>query len=256
MGKILIVHPNPDIIQGLRSVLEKDGNWIVGVATLEEASNRILTHRPDVVLLANQAAAKEAIADFRRMSSGNPLPVVLLIHRTELSDILKIFSDSGADGLLSDDDLIATEITNTVHNLLENPPGKKGVKRFLRYGHLELDRETRAARLGAAIVTDLPNKLFELLWLLSKRSIESKDICTRELIIAKLWNKRVRDRQVDVMISRLKTRVPFLANSIETIPGKGYRFALPSLFPTGPKSPENNSINRAKSLLQDYPAKN
>ena len=41
----------------------------------------------------------------------------------------------------------------------------------------------------------------------------------------------IRDREVDVSISRLKTRIPFLAPYIETIPGKGYRFRLPSLSP-------------------------
>jgi len=61
--------------------------------------------------------------------------------------------------------------------------------------------------------------------------VRSEDVVKRETLVLKIWKKNVRDREVDVSISRLKQRVPFLAPFIETLPG-GYRISISSFLPT------------------------
>lgn len=238
MGRILIAHADPDIRERLRRLLEADGYWVLNVAKVDEVPNRILSHRPDVALIQLAGGGQSVVDRVRTLPLGQPLPVIgLWIPRDGSTSADDLFLKSGADALLSEDSASAIEVSSLVRTLIVQPPGKKGRRRFLRYGPLELDRDARAVRLGVAIVTDLPPKHFEVLWLLARRATESKDICPRQLLVRHVWKKeRVRDREVDVTISRLKNRLPFLADYIETVPGKGYRFVFPALSPRPPGS--------------------
>ncbi|MCB4757033.1 MAG: winged helix-turn-helix domain-containing protein [Elusimicrobia bacterium] len=237
MAKIFVVHPDPLFQEAYRKILEREGHWVMTLSKGLEASNRLHTHRPDIILLSmnlTDGKPNETINRLRSISYSRPLPIVLIAKNQQLPSLLDLFSTLGVDGVLSEEDLSPVNVSNTVHSLLERRLLKSTAKRFLRYGHLELDCQSRTARLGNALVSDLPKRLFDLLWFLSKRS---KDISDRKMIIGKIWRTQVRDRQVDVMVSRLKSRIPFIAPFIRTIPDKGYTLELPKLLSrTKPKN--------------------
>jgi DNA-binding response OmpR family regulator len=170
---------------------------------------------------------------FKKTPRGKEFPVILLWSKAATPDDTDALVFAHADAILSTENLDANEARASVRALLEAPPGRTG-PRFLRFGHLELDRDTNSARIGASVATDIPEKHFSLLWFLAKRALESKDLCPRDVILSRLWKNKVRDREVDVTISRLKSRLPFLAPFVESVPRKGYRLVSPTLTQQNP----------------------
>jgi len=232
MANLLIVHENPTILNDLRTSLEKGGHWVLSTESYNEALDRMISHTPHVTLIGHKSLdgpAPMAIHHLKHIVKNRPVPIVLIGTRSALHGLLPAFGSLGPDGTLHEEDIPSLDIIRTINGLLNKPHIKKSSSRYLHYGSLELDRLTRTARLGNAHVQKIPKRLFDLLWLLSKRS---KLISDRQLIISKSWGTRVREREVDVIISRLKARVPFIASFLMTIPDKGYILHPPSLIPS------------------------
>ena len=229
MGRILICHTDKSVQEKLRDIIEDQGHWTLCESSPLQSEHRINTHHPDVFIVSISAlgdSARNSVQTFKSLSRNHSLSIVFLSPPGTMTETTELLSQTKAHGILSDEDFNEEEIHSTIQNLLSNPSTKKIAKRFLSYGHMELDRDSRTVRLGAALVSDLPQKPFDLLWLITKRSPE---ISRREFLISKLWDTQVRDREVDVLISRLKSKVPFISDFFSTIPGKGYRLSPPTL---------------------------
>lgn len=243
MGFVLIQHPDEQTRGRIRELLEADGHWTVTARAGIETQTRILTHAPDVALITPSdglASTGKWIELLKGMSVAKRLGVALLWSEANAADPAEALALARADALVNVADLSAADVCNAVRSILESPPDRPGARRFLRYGHLELDRDTRSARLGGAFAVDIPEKHFALLWFLARRATESRDLCPRETILSRLWQNKVRDREVDVTISRLKSRLPFLAPYIESVPRKGYRLRLPALVPRKALTPKTS----------------
>jgi len=230
LALILVLHPDDDLRTAIRSQLEDEGHWTLGASSISYAKERLLSHRPDVALIAadgNPETTNRVLESFKKAPRRRRLPIILLWDGP--SSGTEVPMSPHADALLAIRPLVADELLKSVTALLESPPGRSGA-RFLRYGHLELDQDTRTARLGSDVAAGIPEKHFLLLWFLAKRAAESNELCPREIILSRLWRNKVRDREVDVTVSRLKTRLPFLAAFIESVPRRGYRLVLPTLL--------------------------
>ena len=229
MGRILVAHDNAHARQTLRDALEQQGHWVIEAGGFPQLSDRVLSHQPDLIITRLPLVGELTRLTALLKKVTESLPVIVLAN-APVTDGEKTGNPRLSSNItFSDENFSASDISGAVRNLLERSQAKSVGKGFLRFGHLELNRQRHSVRLGVATKQNIPERFFELIWLLAKRASESEETCDRRLIIAKLWKKRVRDREVDVTISRLKSRVPFLAPFIESLPGKGYRLALPVL---------------------------
>jgi DNA-binding response OmpR family regulator len=233
MGRIIISHRDTDFLRSAQKELVESGHWVISETDVHLIQNRILSHRPDVLILEYGSIPDSPlhfITHLTARSLGPVFPVVILASPEDAAILTVHFQEVGEKKhiLVCPHEIIAMK--NVVNGLFENPIGdEENSRRFLSYGTLELDQNFRAVRLGASKVSNLPPKMFNLLWILVRNAIENNDLCTRSFLIARVWKSKVRDREVDVAISRLKNRLPFLAAYIQSVPGKGYRFFMPSL---------------------------
>ncbi|MBI5596831.1 MAG: response regulator transcription factor [Elusimicrobia bacterium] len=104
-------------------------------------------------------------------------------------------------------------------------------------GVLELDEESLSVRHGASSPVTLPPKQFALLM---EFVSHAGDTLSRSYLVDRIWNNAVRDREVDVSISRLKQALgPAVAKALCGVPGRGYRFDVMALADDGaaPASP-------------------
>ncbi len=229
MGNLFLIHSDPIVQNDWRTLLENDGHWVLTAATVPFACHRIPSHKPDLILLEASMppdSTSENIQKLQALLLEDTVPIVLLVRNAEISMFLNAFPAMSSKECLSVENQNPDTLTNIIQPLLGHKQIRRNKKRLLCYGHMELDRQKRSARFGNHVVSGIPKKLFELVWLLSKRS---KDVSSRQLIIEKIWHKQVRDREVDVIVSRLKSRLPFIAPFVETTHGKGYRLLPPTL---------------------------
>ncbi len=216
MARVLLVSADSLWGSEFRQRLELDGHWILVLPSLDTLEQRALSHRPDMVVIDGTDEDAAAVANtLRRLPFADGMPVLPAGGRAP--------SASPAERARWMDRI--AEVIRTAH---ENPLARRA-RRFLKVGPLELDRQNRSVRLGISMVSHVPRRSFDLLWLLAKRSTTPRPICARRLILSKLWKKRgVRDRQVDVTVSRLRVLVPFLENYIQTVSSGGYRLIPPN----------------------------
>lgn len=91
------------------------------------------------------------------------------------------------------------------------------------YGKLLIDNKERINY--EEIPYELTNKEYEL----SKFFREnSNKICTREMIMEKVWNKKYKfgDRRVDTFVRKIRDKDPLMKKGLKTLIGRGYKFEI------------------------------
>jgi two-component system OmpR family response regulator len=229
VAKILIAHADGVIREFLRRTLETDGHWVLALSGPHQLPLRLASHRPDLLLVQNgRDEDLRSLADqARHPPVGTAIPVAIIVAGENEWPSTERLSEFGIQAVLDVASLATSKVLAAVHAALHRNLGPRARRKILKFGDLELNRDTRSVRLGASVARGLAERHFNILWFLVQRAIETRDVCPRQLLLARIWKTRVRDREVDVTISRLKSRAPFLSAHIETVPGRGYRFLLP-----------------------------
>jgi len=110
--------------------------------------------------------------------------------------------------------------------LLREPAGPEG--RLTAGGLLVLDPEDSSVSVGGGARVPLPPKLFLILAELARRPGEVLD---RRYLVDRVWHNAVKDREVDVAVSRLRTMLgPRVSGALASVPGRGYRLDLSKLL--------------------------
>lgn len=114
--RIVLVDDNSRFLRAARSLLEKQGLAVVGVAsTSEEALRRAEELRPDVVLLDIDLGAESGFDVTRQLTTGGMASVILISTHAE-QDFADLIATSPAVGFISKSDLSA----GTIHQVLKN----------------------------------------------------------------------------------------------------------------------------------------
>lgn len=148
------------------------------------------------------------------------IPVIILTGLAEFAEELKSYK-AGADLFLHKPVRIM-ELRRYVRAFLTRMPYKEEMQSKLRFGNIVLDLAERAVLVGARAHKDLPAKQFDLIYLLVSRRGQA---VSREALVRKLWNNEVRDKEVDVLVSRLRDNLGDDSSIIEPVRGLGYRIA-------------------------------
>lgn len=234
MPSILIAEDEPNIAELVKYNLVKAGYIADYEVNGEKAYNRILTEKPDLVILDIMLPSMDGLEICRRIRQNEKnslLPIIMLSAKGEIVDRV-IGLELGADDYLAKPFNIRELVTRvkalirrTQYDQSENKPDNQIIS-----GNLVIYPEKYEAFLGG-IRLDLTIKEFQMLQLLAEN--DGKYI-SRERILDSIWGyDHFGDtRTVDVHIRHLRQKTEDASPTIciETLRGIGYR--LKSINPS------------------------
>lgn len=122
--KIMVVDDEPDIVYVVRSILEKAGYEVVGVNSGEEALDRLMEEKPNLVLLDVMMPGIDGWETCRRIKEKSKhILVAMLTVMAGAADKEKSFRFSGADAHITKP-IIEEKVLGTVGWLLKSKPPK------------------------------------------------------------------------------------------------------------------------------------
>jgi DNA-binding response OmpR family regulator len=218
---ILVVEDEKDIIEVLRYYLEKD-NYRVHIAqdgfmALELAGKIV----PNLILLDLMLPKLDGVETCRRLKADERLreiPVIMVTAKAEEADKIRGL-EIGADDYVTKP-FSAKELMARVKAQLRRHEGSIPEKNFT-YGELTVDTVKHEVRYKNDEI-ELTAKEFELLLYM----LENKGrVLTRDMILNHVWGYDYfgSTRTVDVHITRLRQKIPLLAEAVSTIKSFGYK---------------------------------
>lgn len=218
---ILIVEDEKDIIEVIRYYLEKD-NYRVHVAqdgfSALELAEKVV---PNLILLDLMLPKMDGVEVCKRLKS-NPrlrdIPIIMVTAKSEEADKIRGL-EIGADDYVTKP-FSAKELVARVKAHIRRREGSIPEKSF-EYGHLKIDTLRHEVLLDKQEI-ELTAKEFELLVYM----LENKGrVLTRDMILNHVWGYDYfgSTRTVDVHITRLRQKIPMLADAISTIKSFGYK---------------------------------
>ncbi|MBI4348763.1 MAG: response regulator transcription factor [Elusimicrobia bacterium] len=147
-------------------------------------------------------------------------PVIMLTARGQLEHKEEGFG-AGADQYLVKP--VATkELMMWVQALLQRLAFDADEGGEVVVGDLTIHTDAHLVRWKDVTISNLTVKEFELLYSLVKKRPK---VLTRQFILSKLWRTVALDSVVDSHMSNLRRKLPpELADKLQTVPGKGFRF--------------------------------
>jgi len=220
---ILIVEDDPDIAEGLRYNLEREGLEAIIAPTGEQGLAAALDARraPALIILDLMLpgmSGTELCRRLRREPATRRMPIMMLTARADEADRISGL-DLGADDYITKP-FSVKEVMARVRALLRradegSAPGYSDERLAIDFADMRVTCD------GAPV--KLTRKEFALLETLSKTGSR---IATRQHILDNVWGYEYYGdtRTLDVHIRRLRQKLGLCGNCIETVVGVGYRF--------------------------------
>ncbi len=232
MENILIVDDDPRILEMVRRSLAYEGYGVVLARDGGEALAQARDHSPDLVVMDWMMPGLDGLTAVQRLRNADTTPVLMLTGRDTVEDKLRAF-DAGVDDFLAKpfapEELVARVRALLRRRALANSAGP------LRYGDLDLEPVTRAARRGLREVA-LTRRETELLAFLMRHP---NQVLRRDRIVEGVWGGLFKgdDTVLEVYIGYLRTKLEAGGESrlIQTVRGVGYvlREAIQAGNPAG-----------------------
>ena len=227
-GRILIVEDDERLATLTREYLVNNGLQVSVEGDGGKAVDRILSERPDLVVLDLMLPGEDGVSICRRVRSQYGGQILMLTARTDdLDEVLGL--EMGADDyvakpvrprvLLARIRALLRRSAAAAEESVENDQSR------LRFGALVVDNAMREAWLEERSV-ELTSAEFDLLWLLCSNAGR---VLSREEIFSQLRGIEYdgQDRSIDVRVSRIRPKIgddPMHPRLIKTVRSKGYLF--------------------------------
>jgi len=222
---ILLVEDNPDVTSVLKVVLTEAGFDVMISDLISSGFNIFQNSRPDLMIVDIDLPDGSGLELCKKIRAHKPLcstPVIILTGHNEIDMKILGFS-AGADQYLNKP-ITSGELLLWVNALLKRVDMDKNGDtsgKILR-GDLTIDNETLLVKYKSDTINTLTTKEFELLYALIK---SSPKVLTRKFILSSVWNTIAVDHLVDTHIYNIRKKIPpELADKIQSVPGKGFRF--------------------------------
>jgi len=224
MPKVLIVEDEEPLSLLLRYNLEAEGYVVEVCARGDEAEIRLRESQPDLLLLDWMLPGLSGIELCRRLRAREEterLPIIMLTARGEESERIRGLS-TGADDFVVKP-FSVPELMARVRSILRRA-SPEVVSTMLRFGDIELDRETHRVRRNNKEIHLGPTefRLLEFLMTAPGR------VFSREQLLDGVWGHDVYvdERTVDVHVGRLRKAINRGKDKdpIRTVRGAGYAF--------------------------------
>jgi len=224
--QVLIIEDDKDIANLISHYLAKEGFIPVTAFDGEEALWQLKTKIPSLIILDLMLPRKdgyEVIRQLKKNTSTTEIPVIMLTAKSdEIDRILGL--ELGADDYItkpfSPRELVAR--IKAVMRRTEKEPQTDKTKKIV-YGKLEIDDLRHEVKYNGRL-TIFTSKEYNLL----KYFLEHKGIAlSRDVLLQNIWGYDYfgTTRTVDVHVSRLRKKIPFLNNKIQNVKDIGYKFS-------------------------------
>ena len=226
-GRILIVEDDERLATLTREYLENNGLQVTIEGDGGKAVERILSERPDLVVLDLMLPGEDGVSICRRVRSHYQGQILMLTARTDdLDEVLGL--EMGADDYVAKPvrpRVLLARIRALLRRGSVQPKESPDAGSSLRFGALVVDNAMREAWLDNQCI-DLTSAEFDLLWLLCSNAGR---VLSREEIFAQLRGIEYdgQDRSIDVRVSRIRPKIgddPMHPRLIKTVRSKGYLF--------------------------------
>lgn len=223
MKSILIIEDEKDIADLVEYHLKQTGFKVLtaldGPSGLEKAKKE----RPELILLDLMLPGMDG-KDICRALKANPLtqsiPILMLTAKAEEVDRVVGF-ELGADDYVTKP-FSPKELVLRVKAILRRRPHPEEAEKRVTAGDLSIDLDRHSVSIKGKPI-HLTSTEFKLLYELASSRGRVK---TREYLLEKVWGYTYEGyaRTVDTHIRRLREKLGFMGDWIETVRGVGYRF--------------------------------
>lgn len=219
--KILIVDDEPDILDILKYILEKEGYKTAKAKNGEEAIDKAYKDTPDLILLDIMMPKKDGIETCRELRTDkkfdDTIIVFLTARREEYSEVAGF--SAGADDYVVKP-IKPASLISRIKTLFKKERIKEETEQKLIYGDLLIDLVRMRVFVKDREVI-LTKRELDILLLLSS---QPEKVFNRKNIYNKIWgsNTIVGERTLDVHIRKIREKIG--ENYISTIKGIGYSF--------------------------------
>ena len=221
---ILVVEDDKEIRDLLAHYLRKEGFSPVLAPDGETAILKARKEKPDLVLLDILLPKTDGLEVLRTIRSDDTIgrtPVVMLTAKGDETDRV-VGLELGADDYILKP-FSPREVVARINAILRRARPATGEPRPspLTCGELRMDVDRHEVRCQGKPVA-LTSREFRILQALLS---SSGRVLSREAILSKVWgdDTHVIDRTVDVHIAKLRQKIPFLVEAIETVKDVGYK---------------------------------
>jgi two-component system KDP operon response regulator KdpE len=220
--KILVVDDEPSIRRLLHTGLGTQGYTIVEAENARHAVERLVTNKPDLIVLDLGLPDRNGLELLRDLREGGiEIPVVILSSRTDESGIVQAL-ELGADDYVtkpfSMNELIARIKTALRHRLQV-----QGERPIFRVDDLSIDFVRRIVKLRDNEVKLSPREYGVLRALIK----HAGRVLTHDALLSEVWGGSVDVQNLRVQIRQLRQKIepdPDQPHYILTETGVGYRF--------------------------------
>lgn len=223
--KILIVEDEPDLLEVMQYNLNREGYKVIACRNGEQGLSRIRTDNPDLVVLDLMLPGMDGLEVCRRVKADpvtRAIPIIMVTARGEESEIV-LGLGLGADDYVTKP-FRPKELVARVKVVLRRAPlrDEASGERVAR-GALTVDMVKHEARLGDQLLTLTPTEMRLLHFLASHPG----RVFPRAHLLSRIIGEDalVTDRNVDVHVRALRSKLGEAQQCIETVRGVGYRFA-------------------------------
>jgi DNA-binding response OmpR family regulator len=222
---ILIVEDEKEIRDLLAHYLRKEGFAPSIAPDGETGLSKARSEKPDLVLLDILLPQMDGLELLRKIRADREIartPIVMLTAKGNETDRI-VGLELGADDYIpkpfSPREVVAR--IKAVFRRSQKAPEEETEEIVYEYDGLTMDVSRHEVRFKGKAVS-LTAKEFRIL-----RALLSSvgRVLTRESILKKVWGEGtyVIDRTVDVHIAKLRQKIPFLSEAIETVKDVGYK---------------------------------
>jgi len=224
MTKILVVEDNADLAYGLKNNFEIEG---YAVEVVEDGATGLLRARsgePDLIVLDLMLPELDGYRVLRGLrGEGVNVPVLILTARGEEADKVLGFR-LGADDYVTKP-FSPKELVARVGALLRRVERAKQVQLRQQFGPISIDADRHVVTVEGEEVRLTAKEFLLLEYLVRHRG----RVLSRDLLLSDVWGYQYTGgtRTVDVHVSRLREKIPYLAGALETVKQFGYKLIEP-----------------------------
>ncbi len=218
--KILIVDDEPDIIEFIKYLLDREDYLVETATNGSEAILKAKSFKPDLILMDVMMPIMDGIEACRQIKLAPETKGVFIVFLTARSEEYSEIAgfEAGADDYINKP-VKPKVLLSRIKAILKRGKNPDYEQTVLKIGDLIVDRTSYSVSVdGKKLV--LPKKEFDLLFLLATKPGK---VFTREKILSEVWGDDVYvvDRTIDVHIRKIREKIG--ENLISTIKGVGYK---------------------------------
>jgi two-component system, OmpR family, phosphate regulon response regulator PhoB len=220
---ILVVDDDNDLVDVVRSALEREGYAVDDAGDGETALTKIADDSPELVVLDLGLPKVRGLDVLRRVREDNSVPVIVLSGMSDEADRI-VGLELGTDDYVVKP-FSPRELVARVRSVLRRSRSSQVAGR-LEFDDLAIDLSTREVSLGGKLV-ELRRREFDLLAFLCA---SPRQVFTRDQLLLYVWEVEPEWQgaaTVSEHVHRLRAKLeadPARPTRIVTVRGVGYRF--------------------------------